>query len=749
MRKELYALLFFLFFCGQQEIIATTGMKQPVDYVNTRMGNISLLLVPTFPTTHLPNSMLRMIPAHTEFVTDRMQGLPLNVPSHRQGDALYLLPYCGEEKDLTPSLNYRYDQEVSKPYAYSVFLDDHAIEVGFAPASKSAIFTLDFEGNGSRFVMLRTASGGELHTKGNTFYGYENYHGIKHYFYLEFEQKPVKAANFKDNNNACFAEFSKDLTQVRLRYGISYISVEQAHKNLKSEIPDFDRDALAAKARDAWNRTLSKIEVETRNADEDQLSVFYTSLYRAHERMINISEDGKYFNGFDRKVHDDGGVPFWTDDWIWDNYLALHPLQIILNPKQEEEKLASYIRMCEATEEKWMPTFPCVFGDAHCMNGNHAAVMFADALCKGLDFDVEKAFEGMKSTVMTETMVPWARAPKTELDDFYYAHGWFPALHPEEKETIPVVSPFEQRNAVAVTQAASYDAWAIAQLAKKLGKTEDYNFFLKNAFNYRHLFNKETGFFHPKDKEGKFIEPFDYIFSGGIGARAYYDENNAWTYIWDVHHNIADLVDLFGGNKNFIDKLDQLFVEDMKMSKWKYYAIHPDATGNVGQFVMGNEPSFHIPYLYNYVGEPWKTQKRIRMLLESWFRNDLMGIPGDEDGGGMSAFVVFSCLGFYPVSPGIPVYTIGSPIFTKASIQLDNGKAFTVIAHNASAANKYIQSAKLNGQPLNRTWFTHADITNGGTLELVMGNRPNKDWGLESVPPRLPTCGEKGLYPQA
>jgi len=216
--------------------------------------------------------------------------------------------------------------------------------------------------------------------------------------------------------------------------------------------------------------------------------------------MINISEDGKYYNGFDGKVHDDEGVPFWTDDWIWDTYLALHPLQIILNPKAEEEKLASYIRMYEHSEEKWMPTFPCVFGDAHCMNGNHAAVMFADALSKGIKFDVKKAFEGMKNTVLTETMIPWRRAPKTELDDFYHEHGWFPALHPGEKEPLSIVSDFEQRNSVAVTLAASYDDWCIAQMAKYLDKKDDYTFFHNRAFNYRNLFNKETGFFHPKDK---------------------------------------------------------------------------------------------------------------------------------------------------------------------------------------------------------------------------------------------------------
>ena len=725
----------FLMSCEQQQSGIFVPKKEPVDYVNNRIGNISILLVPTFPVTHLPNSMLRMIPAHTEFVTDRMQGLPLNVPSHRQGDVLYLMPFCGSFDDLMPTLNYRYDQEISKPYQYSVWLDDYAITVRFAPAARSGVFTLTFEKDGPRYVMLRTVrNDGEFNAGKNVMSGYENYHGINHYFYLEFEQTPIETGirdTFK--RKTCYAEFEKNVKEVRLRYGVSYISIEQAKKNLENEIISFDIEPVAKAARVEWNKTLGKIQVE--GATDDQKTVFYTALYRAHERMINISEDGKYYSGFDKQVHDDEGIAFWTDDWIWDTYHALHPLQMILNPRQEEEKLVSYIRMCEQTEEKWMPTFPCVFGDAHCMNGNHAATFFADALCKGLKFDVEQAFEGMKNTVLTETMLPWRRAPKTTLDDFYHQHGWFPALRPGEKETEPLVHSFEKRNAVAVTLAASYDDWCIAQLAKALEKEEDYAFFLNRAFNYRNLFNMETRFFHPKDKNGKFIEPFNYIFSGGIGARDYYDENNAWTYNWDVHHNIADLIALFGGNEPFIDRLDSLFVEGLQMSKWQYYAVLPDATGNVGQFVMGNEPSFHIPYLYNYAGQPWKTQKRIRMLLESWFRNDLIGIPGDEDGGGMSAFVVFSSLGFYPVSPGIPVYTIGSPLFTRSSIKLSNGKTFTVEAKNASWSNKYIQSATLNGRPINRTWFTHDDLVKGGTLVLVMGNRPNERWGLESPPP--------------
>lgn len=708
--------------------------KDPVDYVNTRIGNISHLLVPTFPTSHLPNSMLRMIPAHHEFVTDRLDGFPLNVPSHRQGDVLHLKPFCGNEQELSAGLKYRYDQERSAPYSYSVWLDDYSIQVAFAPAEKSAVYSFSYEEAAPRYLLLSTVKNGEIGMNGNRMSGYEIYRGTKHYFYLEFDTEPVSGGEKNTGERkASFVRFPDDVKTVKVRYGISYISVEQAEKNLRNEISDYDLKKVAGQARKRWNEVLGKIRIE--GGTEDQKITFYTALYRSHERMVNISEDGNYYSAFDGKVHNDGGIPFWTDDWVWDTYHALHPLQILLNPEQQEEKLASYIRMYE--QSGWMPTFPCVFGDAHCMNGNHAAVMFNDAMSKGVKFDVEKAFEGMKQTVLSETMIPWRQAPKTELDDFYHKNGWFPALQPGEKETVGIVDAFEQREAVAVTQAASYDDWCIAKMAEKLGKKDDYNYFIRRAYNYRNLFNKETGFFHPKDKHGNFIQPFDYIFSGGIGSRAYYSENNAWTYIWNVHHNIADLIHLFGGNKPFIDKLDQLFVEGMKRSKWEYYAVHPDATGNVGQYVMGNEPAFHIPYLYNYVGQPWKTQKRIRMLMESWFRNDLMGICGDEDGGGMSAFYVFSAMGFYPVSAGIPAYNIGSPVFNRITMKLSNGKEFKVIAKNASWNNKYILSAKLNGKTYDKPWFTHEDIMNGGTLVLEMGNRPNKGWGVASsnVPP--------------
>jgi predicted alpha-1,2-mannosidase len=237
-------------------------------------------------------------------------------------------------------------------------------------------------------------------------------------------------------------------------------------------------------------------------------------------------------------------------------------------------------------------------------------------------------------------------------------------------------------------------------------------------------------------RKGEWLD-IDPKFDGGMGGRDYYDENNAYTYQWHVQHDIQGLIELMGGREEFSKTLDQLFREPLGRSKYAFYAKFPDATGNVGQFSMGNEPSFHIPYLFNYSGEPWKTQKRIRFLLDVWFKDNIFGIPGDEDGGGMSAFVVFSSMGFYPVTPGLPIYTIGSPVFEEVKINLENGKIFTVKASGCSVVNKYIQSAKLNGKPLTKTWFTHDELMNGATLELEMGSKPNKTWGSapEDAPP--------------
>lgn len=723
-----------------------TDRKSPVDYVNPYMGNISHLLVPTYPTVHLPNSMLRVYPERGDFTGDMLSGLPVIVTSHRGSSAFNLSPYQGEESGLKPVINYSYDHEKIYPYRYQVYLDDYNIDVDFAPSHQSAVYGITFEGEGPAYLVFNSRNG-QLKSDGKSVSGYQFVdRKTKVYLYAETDKTPQKYGVMADNtikygetsvegkDAAMVLSYGNDVKKLGIRYGISFISEEQAKKNLEREIAAYDVDVVAKIARNDWNDALGKIQ--TQGGTESDKAVFYTSLYRCYERPVNLSEDGRYYSAFDGQIHEDGGRPFYTDDWIWDTYRATHPLRILIDDEKESDIINSFLLMAEQMGTNWMPTFPEVTGDSRRMNSNHAVATVIDAWKKGLrGFDLEKAYIASKKGIEEKTLIPWSAAPAGWLDDFYKEHGYIPALKPGEKETVANVSMWEKRQPVAVTLGTAYDQWCLSQIAAELGKEDEAKHYLRESYNYRNLFNPDTRFFHPKDKDGKFIEPLDYRYDGGLGARDYYDENNAYVYRWDVQHNIGDLISLIGGNKAFILDLDSMFNEPLGMSKWSFYSFLPDHTGNVGMFSMANEPSLHIPYLYNYAGQPWKTQKRIRTLLNQWFRNDLMGVPGDEDGGGMSAFVVFSQMGFYPVTPGSPTYNIGSPVFTDVKVDLGNGNTFEIKANNASEDNKYVQSARLNGKVLNQPWFQHSDIAQGGLLELEMGPKANKQWGTTTPPP--------------
>ncbi len=712
--------------------------KDYVDYVNPYMGNISHLLVPTYPTVHLPNSLLRVYPERGDYTSDRLFGLPLIVTSHRGKSAFNLSPMVKLPGSLKPVQLYSYDQEEIHPYAYSVLLDQENIQVDYALSHQSGMYTFTFPTTSTKYLQFNSQEG-KLQWDGQGLSGTQDIgNGTHVYIYAIPESKPVAVKRLQGQQlenateavgkNSCMVlEFNQAGTSLRMKYGVSFIDVAQAKANLKREISDFDQKKLAEKGRKIWNDALGKIAVEGDN--ESNKHVFYTSLYRTYERPVNISEDGRYYSAFDGKVHQDEGKPFFTDDWIWDSYRAHHPLRVLLEPGTESLILNSFVRMSEQMEQPWLPTFPEITGDSRRMNSNHGVATLLDAYRKGVrNFDIKKAYLAAKGAITEKTLAPWSGKAAGKLDEFFKEKGYIPALYPGEKETIPEVNGFERRQPVAVTLGTSYDLWCLAQLAQELGNQADYDLFMKQSFNYRNLFNEQTKFFHPKDDKGNFIMPFDYVFSGGQGAREYYGENNAWIYRWDVQHNIPDLIKLMGGNELFVKYLDEMFQQPLGRSKFDFYAQLPDHTGNVGQFSMANEPALHIPYLYNYAGQPWMTQKRIHKLIGEWFRNDLMGVPGDEDGGGMSAFVVFSQMGFYPVTPGLTSYSIGSPFFQKVSMQLPNGKSFVIIGKNASAKNKYIQSAKLNGQPLNVPQLTNADVLKGGTVEFVMGDRANRNW---------------------
>lgn len=726
---------------------AQAQQKELVDYVNPYIGNISHLLVPTFATIQLPNSLMRVYPARNDYTTELVNGLPVVVTNHRERSAFSFSPT--QDANLKSVMPVNWDNEVVTPYSMDIEMADNTMRAQLAVSHLSAIYDISFYEADKDAYLIITSGKGELKVENGAVKGYQDIWGSANmYICAETDVQPVEigilengkikaATKTKKAKDVSIAmRFPKGTKKVSLRYGISLIDANQAEANLHREQGDkFDRVAIEQAGRKEWNETLANIKVD--GGTEDEKVVLYTSYYRTFERPVCLSEDGRYFSAFDQKVHEDGGTPFYTDDWIWDTYRAAHPLRALIQPWKEEDIIESYLRMAEQMGTKWMPTFPEMTGDTRRMNSNHGVAMVADAVQKGLKVDVERGYEYCKKGITEKTLAPWCGKKRGYIDDYYWEHGYIPALRPGEPETDPNVSNFEKRQPIAVTLGTAYDTWCLSVLADKLGKSDEAKYFFDFSHNYRTVYNAETAFFHPKDNQDKFLENFDYTRGGGIGARDAYDENNGWTYRWDVQHNFADLIKLMGGREQLIKNLDQTFAEPMGDGKREFYTQLPDQTGNIGQFTMANEPSLHIPYIYNYAGAPWKTQKRIRQCLKTWFRNDVMGIPGDEDGGGLTSFVVFSSLGFYPVTPGMPIYNIGSPLFSNIRVQLPNGKVFQIIANNCSEENKYIQSATLNGQNWDKPWFSHDDIKNGAVLILEMGKHPNKSWGAapEMAPP--------------
>ena len=703
-----------------------------IKYVDPHIGGVAQLLQPTRPTVQLPNQMIRMYPFRADYMDEQISFFPLSIISHRNGVLFGIMPYASspEEEKWRERQMYDHDLETVHPYYYSCYFIDSDIRTEFSPGRNTGYFRFTFPENRSKLLKLQINQGGTWNIiSGNSISGEEVFAGMKAYVYGEFNSP----GNATQDEQAALFEFPAEGDQpIEFRYGISFISAEQARANLENEISQWDLDVLKKKGKSMWSEKLEAIQVK--GGSEAQRRTFYTSLYRCYERMVDISEDGRYYSAYDHQVHE-SDRSFYVDDWVWDTYLAHHPLRMLLDPAEEEDMLQSYVRMYE--QSGWMPQFPLLHMDSPAMHGFHSSIVFLDAWRKGLrNYDMEKAYEGMKKNATEATMLPWRNGALTELDTFYRARGYYPALEPGETETVEEVHDFERRQSVAITLAHSYDDWAVAEMAREMGKKEDFNYFISQATNYRNLYRPDKKLMWPKNAAGEWID-IDPKFDGGMGGRDYYDENNGYTYAWQAQHDIHGLIELMGGPDEFTANLNQLFREDLGRSKYQFWAKFPDATGLVGQFSMGNEPSFHIPYLYNYAGAPWLTQKRIRFLLDVWFKDNIFGIPGDEDGGGMTAFVVFSSMGFYPVTPGLPVYNIGSPVFEEVSIKLDSGTTFTIVAKGCSKVNKYIQSARFNGEILDRPWFTHEDILNGSTLELEMGPLPNKQWGSspKAAPP--------------
>ena len=730
--------------------------KDPVDYVNPMIGSIGHLLTATTPDVQLPRGMIRLYPRTTpgirdNYLADKIYGYTLGSMSNDFSVTGLCLTALMGIPNADPAVNaslFDHEAEKATPYSYSVLQQENDILAEMTATDHSAFYRITFPPKADASLLLSIFQNAEMKIVGDHVIEGSQHTGRtadsprKLYFHAEFSRPFQNCGSWstakvlpgekekagKDIGLYLTFDASKS-EQMLVRIGFSFIGTEQATANLGKELAGKEFDAVKAANREIWNQALGKILLQ--GGTERDRTIFYTALYRVYGRKTtDISEYGKYYSGFDNKVHDTEGHDFYQMGESWGSFRSLFPLGLLLEPERQNDLIRSYLRMYDQTG---------YLGDAahqqRVMIGRHETATIADAYFKGFhDYDVDKAFAGMRKNATGVTMIPWQNGPATSLDSVYYEKGFFPALPLGAKEWVQKAAGFEKRQAVAVTLEHAYDDWCLAQMAGALGRTTDEAWSRKRAGNYRNLWDARIGFMAPKTADGEWVftdKPLDPIWSGGQGGRDYYTETNAWTYTFQVMHDVPGLIGLMGGNEKFSAKLDGLFQEQFggKGLKFTFLNQFPDGTGLIGQFNMGNQPGFHIPYLYDYAGEPWKTQRRVREIMEVWYGDGPLGICGDEDEGELSSWYVFSALGFYPVCPGDPRYAIGSPIFGEASIALGNGKYFIVKAIDVSAANKYIQSASLNGKSLNTPWLSHADLVKGGSLVLQMGARANREWG--------------------
>jgi len=506
---------------------------------------------------------------------------------------------------------------------------------------------------------------------------------------LEIESSTIVKGKYTE---AVFS-FGENTRDLMMKVAVSPATMEGAINNLNAEAPHWKFDRYRKEARDAWNRELTKIIVTTGN--EALKRTFYTAVYHSYIAPCLFSDANGLYRGIDRELHRAEGWDNYTVFSLWDTFRAAHPLftltQQELVPDLIQAMLVHY------DESGLLPVWTLEGCETNCMIGYHAVPVIVDAAFKGFDFDYEKAFEAMKASAMDD-----GRGLK-ELREY----GYIPADLVNES--------------VSKTLEYAYDDWCIAQMAKKLGKDEEYDYFMERANAFRELWDPATGFFRGRLADGSWKPGFNPLFSNHRDDE--YTEGNAWQYLWFVPHMPESLIELLGGNEAFVMKLDSLFNSKEKVQG---EFASSDISGMIGQYAHGNEPSHHVAYLYNIAGQPWRTQELVNRIRTELYSDQPDGLCGNEDCGQISAWYVLSSMGFYPLNPANGIYQLGSPAFDQLSLNLPGNKRFTVSAENLSDENIYVQEVKLNGEALGRTWITHQEIVKGGKLEFLMGPEPVK-----------------------
>ena len=619
--------------------------------------------------------------------------------------------------------SYNHANEKSSPGYYQVFLEDHNVNVELTTSKRTAYHKYSFKKGDQQSVIVDLGFAINWDSPFKTALNIEDEYTISGYrfstgwaknqkvFFVAKFSKPIASYNLYadsnkvDDNNSKGAKTSTQLffnsensNELLVKVALSSVSVANAKDNL--ETGNFDFESIKTEAETIWNSALTNIEVET--PIDSLKTMFYTAMYHAQLAPVTYSDK----NGEFRKENDDivtaTNYTAYSTLSLWDTFRAEQPLLTLLAPDKVSDIVNSMLAYYET--KKILPVWTLYANETNTMTGYHSIPVIVEAYIKGIrGFDAENAFEAMKTTMMQNERGL----------NHYKKYGYIPYNLLDESVTI--------------TLEYAYDDWCVAQMAKALGKQEDYEFFLNRSKAYQYLFDKETGFMRGKSVDGKsWNEPFDPKHSNHR-EQTDYTEGNAWQHSWFVPQDVEGFINLHGSNEIFASRLEQLFTTSSEITGDN---VSADISGLIGQYAHGNEPSHHIAYLFNHANQPWRTQYWVRHILNTQYNTTPNGLSGNEDCGQMSAWYVLSSIGLYPMNPASGDYEIGSPIFEKTTISISKEKTFIIEAEHVSDKNIYIQSATLNGVDFNHTSISHKHILEGGTLHFVMGEKPNKNWGI-------------------
>lgn len=650
-----------------------------------------------------------------------------------------VMPVAGSLK-IKPqerAMKFDHKNEFVSPSCYKVKFEEEGVEARMTGLSHSGVLDFLFENTNEKYIVVDVNSDeGEGYIKIDSdkhrIYGYNPVHriyngfgkpaGFSGYFVIEFPedflecgiwhdwqlQKGVQEVYGKGKNIGAYIRLSDTMRKIQLNIGTSFTSIEAAENNLKSEIGTHDFDEIMQEATNQWNSRLGKIEV---NGSDSLKIKFYSAFYMASILPRQYSDVVGTYPAFATQYvtkQIEKGKKYYDDFSMWDTYRALHPLYTILSPSLTNDFVNSMI--LKAEQGGWLPIFPCWNSYTSAMIGDHVITMIADAYVKGINqYDADKAYYYMRKNAfeVNSDSASYCDGKGRRALDSYLKYGYIPM------EDL-VLDAFHKGEQVSRTLEYAHDDFALAQMAKKMGKTDDYIELMKRSKNYTNVFDSITGYVRGKYADGKWIEPFDPFDAREPDFRLrYVTEASPFQYTWYVPQDVRGLIDLMGGKEKFTKQLDKFFSET--------------------HYSHSNEPSHHIAYLYAYAGEAWKTQKIIPEIIEKSYKIAPDGLIGNDDAGQMSAWLIMSMLGFYQVCPGTTQYVIGTPMFEKSVIHLENGKKFIITAENVSKENVYIQSATLNGKPFDGPFLEHDDIINGGILSFKMGKTPNKEWGIHKL----------------